>query len=420
MQARSILVPALGATGKTGARVAHRLEARGLPVRRGSRRGAPPFDWTAPGTWGPAISGVGAVCVSFCPDIGVPGAVETIEAFTAEARAAGADRLALPTGRGERHARREEAVVRRSGLAFAILRAAWFAQHFSEGALHGAVTGGAPMPGGAVREPIVEVEDIAEAAVAALTGPGHDGALHEPTGPRPTGFAEMAEALSHAIGRPVVHAPISYEAFQAGPPVAQGPMIAEVLTAIVRESPDGRRAMSSFSRPRPPARAPGMRRPERGPGSKGDAGRPRSSGSPSGPRGVPPSAWASPSRSRRGGAGGLRRRRRRRSGGRGAARSSRDRRVGAWRGSPRGPWALVFLAFACGRDAFRLAAWRGAAARGAASPWPRRSASDAAGRCAGEGRRRRIPKHRRPAPRELRGAKCNGFPKSRGGGRFRP
>lgn len=45
----------LGGTGKTGRRVAEQLEARGLPVRVGSRSGEPPFDWANPGTWARAI-----------------------------------------------------------------------------------------------------------------------------------------------------------------------------------------------------------------------------------------------------------------------------------------------------------------------------------------------------------------------------
>lgn len=51
MQSHPILV--IGATGKTGARVAARLDAKGLPVRRGSRSSATPFDWEAPETWAP-------------------------------------------------------------------------------------------------------------------------------------------------------------------------------------------------------------------------------------------------------------------------------------------------------------------------------------------------------------------------------
>jgi uncharacterized protein YbjT (DUF2867 family) len=43
----------IGATGKTGRRVAERLKARDLPVRIGSRSGHPPFDWADPATWPP-------------------------------------------------------------------------------------------------------------------------------------------------------------------------------------------------------------------------------------------------------------------------------------------------------------------------------------------------------------------------------
>jgi uncharacterized protein YbjT (DUF2867 family) len=41
----------LGATGKTGRRIARRLAERGLPVRHGSRSGTPPFDWDDRSTW---------------------------------------------------------------------------------------------------------------------------------------------------------------------------------------------------------------------------------------------------------------------------------------------------------------------------------------------------------------------------------
>ena len=71
----------LGSTGKTGRRVLERLEARGLPVRAGSRSGSPPFDWEKPATWAPALDGVESVYISYYPDLAVPGAVETTGAF---------------------------------------------------------------------------------------------------------------------------------------------------------------------------------------------------------------------------------------------------------------------------------------------------------------------------------------------------
>jgi uncharacterized protein YbjT (DUF2867 family) len=48
----------LGATGKTGSRVASRLRSRGLPVRTAARSGADAhFDWDDPGTYAPALHG---------------------------------------------------------------------------------------------------------------------------------------------------------------------------------------------------------------------------------------------------------------------------------------------------------------------------------------------------------------------------
>lgn len=241
MQIKPILV--LGATGKTGSRIVTRLEAQGLPVRRGSRNAALPFDWNAPDTWAPVLQGVSSVYISYYPDIAVPGAVETVAAFVAEARAAGVDKVVLLTGRGEYHAMQAEEVVRQSGLPFTIVRAAWFAQNFSEGALFGAVMGGVlPMPAGEVREPIVDVDDIADVAVAALTQGGHDGELYEVTGPRLMTFAEMAATLGTVTGRTITYLPITFDAFHEAIRQDQGDMIADVLTGIARETLDGRNA----------------------------------------------------------------------------------------------------------------------------------------------------------------------------------
>jgi uncharacterized protein YbjT (DUF2867 family) len=241
MNTQPILV--VGATGKTGSRIVTLLESRGLRVRPGARKAAIPFDWDKPETWHGALEGVSSVYLSYFPDIAFPGAVEKVEAVSALAREAGVKRLVLLTGRGEYHAERAEEVVRQSGVPFTIIRAAWFAQNFSEGALFGPVMAGVlPMPGGDVREPIIDIDDIAEVAVAALTEDGHAGELYEVTGPRLMTFGEMAEELSAAIGRPVQYLPISFEDFHAELARANGEMIADVITDIARETLDGRNA----------------------------------------------------------------------------------------------------------------------------------------------------------------------------------
>src|SRR2546423_124162 len=82
----------LGATGKTGRRVATRLAERGVPVRSGSRAVRPAFDWENPATWPAALAGVERVYVTFQPDLAVPGATDAIAAFTRAARDAGVRR----------------------------------------------------------------------------------------------------------------------------------------------------------------------------------------------------------------------------------------------------------------------------------------------------------------------------------------
>lgn len=241
MQTKPIFI--IGATGKTGSRVAARLDAMGVPVRRGSRNAPIPFDWEDSDSWKPALTGVEAAYVTYFPDLAFPGAVEKLAALCEVAKQSNVERLVLLSGRGEHHARLGEEVVRNCGIAFTIVRAAWFAQNFSEGYLRDPVMAGVlPMPGGEVLEPIIDIDDIADVVVAALTEPGHTGELYEVTGPRLMTFADMADELSTAIGRPVKHVPISFEEFHSNVAQAGGEFVADVFTAIARETLDGRNA----------------------------------------------------------------------------------------------------------------------------------------------------------------------------------
>ena len=241
MQTQPILV--IGATGKTGRRVATKLAASGHAVRHGSRNSTTPFDWEAPETWAPALTGARAAYVTYFPDLAFPGAVDKLGSLCETASDCGVEHLVLLSGRGEHHARLGEQVVRDSGIDFTIVRAAWFAQNYSEGYLRDPILAGVlPMPGGDIAEPIIDIEDIADVAVAALTEDGHKGALYEVTGPRLMSFAQMAEELTSAIGRPIRHIPISFDEFHANIAEAGGTFVADVFTAIARETLDGRNA----------------------------------------------------------------------------------------------------------------------------------------------------------------------------------
>jgi uncharacterized protein YbjT (DUF2867 family) len=199
-----------GGTGKTGRRVAERLAARGAGVRIGSRTATPSFDWDDPGTWTAALDGVSSVYIAFFPDLALPGAATTVGALAEQAARAGVTRIVLLSGRGEEEAQRAEETVRAAGVPLTVLRCSWFAQNFTEGALAADVeSGDVALPVPDVGEPFLDVEDIADVAVAALLEDGHEGELYELTGPRLLTFEEAVGELALATGRDVHFRPVA-------------------------------------------------------------------------------------------------------------------------------------------------------------------------------------------------------------------
>jgi uncharacterized protein YbjT (DUF2867 family) len=210
----------LGATGKTGRRVAARLRLRGVPVRAASRSGETRFDWSDPAGWSGAISwdtALRGVTAAYVVPPGMPGPVHE---FVARAEAAGVQRLVLLSGHGAdtwgdspfgRDMRSAEDAVRGSTLEWTVLRPANFAQNFDEELWHAPLLAGElALPAGPVGEPFVDLEDVADAAAAVLTQPeSHAGRTYELTGPRSITFAEAVDLISRATGRPLVYKQIS-------------------------------------------------------------------------------------------------------------------------------------------------------------------------------------------------------------------
>ncbi|MFS0702151.1 NAD(P)H-binding protein [Cellulomonas sp. 179-A 4D5 NHS] len=206
----------LGGTGKTGRRITARLRDRGVAVRVGSRSATPAFDWEDATTWDAALAGVDAVYVCFVPDLAVPGAGDVIGAFVARAEAAGVSRLVLLSGRGEEGAEECERLVLGSRIPATVVRAAWFDQNFSEYYLvDGVLAGEVVLPAGDVTEPFVDVDDIADVAVAALTEDGHAGELYEVTGPRLLTFAQAVAEIGAATGREIGYVEVTVADYAA-------------------------------------------------------------------------------------------------------------------------------------------------------------------------------------------------------------
>ncbi|HHP7243550.1 MAG TPA: NAD(P)H-binding protein [Elainellaceae cyanobacterium] len=207
----------LGGTGKTGRRIAAALEAQGVPTRIGSRSATPAFDWHHEAGWDACLKDVEALYINYAPDLAMPGATDAIQILVDRAKGHGVKRLVLLSGRGEVEAQACERIVQESGVDWIIVRASWFNQNFSEGAfLDMVMDGQITLPAGDIPEPFVDVDDIAEVTVAALTEPGHAGEIYEVTGPRLMTFADIATELSKATGREIVYIPVPHDAFVTG------------------------------------------------------------------------------------------------------------------------------------------------------------------------------------------------------------
>ncbi len=204
----------LGGTGKTGRRIAAGLEAKGVPVRIGSRAAMPSFDWNNEAGWDACLQDVEAAYISYAPDLAMPGATDSIQAFVDRAKRHSVRRLVLLSGRGEAEAQACERIVQDSGLEWTVVRASWFFQNFSEGAFVDMVHAGRiTLPAGDTPEPFVDVDDIADVAIAALSEPGHAGEIYEVTGPRLMTFADVASELSQATGRTIDYVQVPHDAF---------------------------------------------------------------------------------------------------------------------------------------------------------------------------------------------------------------
>ena len=234
----------IGASGKTGRRVVEGLIAKGQEVRLGSRSASPGFDWDKEESWDAALEDITSVYISYSPDLAMPGATDAIEALVAKAKEAGVRRLVILSGRGEPEAQACERIVLNSGLEATVVRASWFNQNFSEGAFIEMVQNRTiTLPAGDTPEPYVDVDDIAEVAVAALTEDGHEGEVYEVTGPRLLTMADVAAELSEATGRDVTYINVPHDGFiteleRSGAPMVVFWMLDYLFSTVL----DGRNA----------------------------------------------------------------------------------------------------------------------------------------------------------------------------------
>ncbi|MGV9855373.1 SDR family oxidoreductase [Streptomyces sp. NPDC003442] len=132
-----------------------------------------------------------------------------------------------------------EQAITGSGLPYTLLRNGWYNENYTENLStvleHGAVVGAA----GEGRVASAARADYAAAAVAVLTGEGHEGKAYELSGDTAWGFAEYAEVVARQSGKEIVYGAVSPAEYQsiltgAGVPEPLAVILSDVESAIGR------------------------------------------------------------------------------------------------------------------------------------------------------------------------------------------
>ncbi|WP_370616912.1 SDR family oxidoreductase [Mumia sp. Pv 4-285] len=233
----------VGGTGKSGRRVAARLETLGVPTRSVGRTTSVPFDWSDPATWDAALDGTSAAYVSYAPDLAFPGASDQVADLARRFADRGVERVVLLSGRGEAGARASEDALLTAVPSARVVRCSFFAQNFTEGVFAFDALGGElaiPVPAD-VPEPFVDLEDVADVAVAALLDDVYAGTVLELTGPEAMTFGDGWGVVGEAHGQPSAFQAISGAEFVEGMVAAGEPAeLAYGLVELFSEVMDGR------------------------------------------------------------------------------------------------------------------------------------------------------------------------------------
>ncbi len=125
-----------------------------------------------------------------------------------------------------------------------VVRASWFAQNFSEGFFRDDLLAGeVALPVGDVREPFIDIDDIADVVTAALIDPRHAGQVYEVTGPRLLTFREAVDEIADASGRVITTVPVTVTAYLTAMTDAGVPQeLTELMAYLFTEVLDGRNA----------------------------------------------------------------------------------------------------------------------------------------------------------------------------------
>jgi NAD(P)H dehydrogenase (quinone) len=158
------------------------------------------------------------------------------------------------------HKATEEA-IRASGIPFTFLRNGWYHENYVDTIARAAETGELVGAAGAGRVASAARADFAAAAIAVLTGTGHENKVYELTGDVAWSFPELAAEIAAVAGTPVEYRDLSPEDFEkalidAGTPPATAGFVAalerNIAAGTLADTPGELRAL--IGRPTTPVR----------------------------------------------------------------------------------------------------------------------------------------------------------------------
>jgi NAD(P)H dehydrogenase (quinone) len=194
-------------------------------------------DYDAPATLTTALAGVETLMLVSASEVGKR--IVQHQNIIDAARVAGvrhivytsllhADRSAINLA--EEH-RATEAALAASGIAHTVLRNGWYSENYL-GSIAGAVATGTLIgSAGSGRISAAPRADYAAAAVAVLTGSGHQGKVYELAGDESFSLEDLAQMIARASGKPIAYSNLDADAHiaalvAAGVPAGFAPVIA--------------------------------------------------------------------------------------------------------------------------------------------------------------------------------------------------
>lgn len=209
----------MGATGRVGSSVVSRLRGK-LPIRAASQIPGPSepdvewvrFDLEQPATFDAALAGVGSIFLMRPPQITKS---EAFAPFLQAAQARGIHRIVVLSVMGAEanpilpHHGMETRVMN-MGFDWTMIRPSDFMQNLETVHLESIRDRDEiAVPAGQGKSSFIDVDDIGEVIARILLEDGHLNKGYTLTGPQALSFGEVADALSHTLGRTIRYRKVS-------------------------------------------------------------------------------------------------------------------------------------------------------------------------------------------------------------------